>query len=1144
MGFQQKIVFFQGMDQDNAPESEQMLLPGKARKRINVRVLSSDNEETGAIETMLGNTLVAKTLPPGTNVIIGAKEDVKTRKIYYFLHNSSNYHQILEYNYVTNSIALVLQEALTAPYYLNFSTDYLITGINIVELDADNHLLYWTDNYVNSSDENDYNEPKKLNIEKAKFHSAGNYTLGYPNPFEPRFISRIKQPPPTAPTYVWESDPAQLINYLFKKMFQFKVQFVYDDGEISAWSPISAYSWPVTQNAGGTGEDFNEQDNKIVLTIPTGSGIVTRIRVAAKQLGLTDFSLIADLSKVNLDIADDTIYDLPFFNDGNYVQLELRESIKLFDNVPQRSKSQEVIAGQRIVDGLITENFDAVKIDMRLPLSFEAITPPTNSYYVDRTFLKSGGVYKYGIAYYDEFGNRSSLANITPGKSTEYTNNNFGTTLYVPFLTDPLYIPHDDMTMIPRVDVEIYNRAPEWAVRYQILRSQNESMGRYLQFAAQGIRYTDDENVDVAPALATRLRVMISNITGRYKAENVDSTLVYDYATGDRVRFIANTDWAVIPSNPNGPPPYAGPPFFSPASNSALGTFFDFNDSIVTGWDSSTGIFEVKLNPSNPLVPLDMVPGVLFEIYQPAESVLNDNEIVYEIAQEGTLSEDANGNWIHDGPTDPQSQFVVTMSSSSVLGAVYTIVVPSGHGILVGNKVKFGGAGYTIYGEVTASAATSIDVDTTGFTLQGTYSGGAGIVIKAATFTLTSGDCFRRYCDMPFVIPYQTAVFRLYSYIETMNASNFFVSNAWDYGRPNRIDPEIKRTTRESTIVYSENFIPETAINGLSSVYDDSYQTYEQQYGGIYKLRTKNIGLLMMQELKLSMIPVGRIIYDDLSLQGTIGASSVVLSPQVSPYQGDIGIGRHPESHAQFDEVDYGIDTKRGIVWRLSNDGLTPISDVGMMHNYFTDKCKAICERSNKVNVYGVYDIKFNEYIIAFDAIGQSNHAETLAWNEKANQWSTFYSYQPEYMCGANTGIITFSAGNLYKHNTNTIYGNFYGVGGRPEFWVYCNANPSNVKVLNAISQETNAAWEVYEISTPNGQSSSLVVGDFEEKENNQYAGVLRDANTVNVAIPILDGDVMRDRTFLVKFRYTGLDYNKINAVNFYYIASNLSNKN
>lgn len=1148
MGLQQKITFQLGMDSDNAPESDDMLLPGKARKRVNVRVLSSDNSETGAIETMLGNTLISRTLPPGINIIIGSKEDIKTKKIYYFLYNNNLNHQILEYNYVTNTIALVIQQTSLTEPFLNFSRIHLITGINIVELDANNHLLYWTDNYVHSSNPSDYNEPKKLNIEKAKYHAIGNYTLGYPNPIEARFLTRIKQPPPKAPFYVWSNDPAQLINYLLKKTFVFKVQFVYDDNEISAWSPISRYVFPLTTNSGGSEEDFNAQDNKIFITIPTGSGIVTRIRVAAKQLGLNDFSLIADLSKENLNIPSDATYDLPFLNDGNYIQLEARESNRLFDWVPQRSQAQEIIAGQRIVDGLITENYDAVKIDMRLPLSFETIIPPTNAFYVNRTFLKAGGVYKYCIAYYDEWGNRVSLANFTPGKTTELTSDRFGTTLYVPFLTDPTYVPHNEMNKVPKVGVEIYNRPLAGMKRYQILRSKNGSMGRYIQFAAQGVRYTNDADVDVAPAIATRVKINIGNIIGRYKDENPGSMLVYDYAAGDRVRFVANVNWATIPTNPNGPPPYAGsPPLFTPQANgsgspvvAALSPFFSYNDSIVTGWNSGSGIFEVKLNPSNPLVPLNMYPGVLFEIYQPAESVLNDNELVYEIAEEGELIKDAYGNLVHSGAGGDQK--IVPMTSSSVLGTIYTVVVPSGHGLVVGDKVKIVASAYSIYGVITASAATSIGVDTAGFTIFGSYNAGIGEVVKAATRTLGSGDCFRRVCDMPFVIPYQTNVYRIYSYIETMSASNFFVSNAVDYGRPNRIDPEIKRVTRPSTIYFSENFVPETSINGLSSVYDDSFQTYQQSYGGIYKLRTKNIGLIMMQETKISLIPVGRIIYNDLSLQSTVGASSSVLSPETSPYAGEIGIGKNPESHAEFNETDYGIDINRGIVWRLSNDGLTPISDVGMMHNFFTDKCKLFLEKVSFPRVYGVFDIKFNEYIISFD--GDRFYSETLAWNEKANQWSSFYTFLPSNMCQCNTGIISFYLGQLYVHNTNNVYGNFYGVGGPAEFWVYCNANPSNVKVLTAISEETNSAWEVYEISTPNGQLSNLVLGDFEEKENNQYAGVLKDANTVNVSNPILEGDTMRDRTFLVKFRYLGTDYNKINAVNFYYIASNLSNKN
>ena len=491
------------------------------------------------------------------------------------------------------------------------------------------------------------------------------------------------------------------------------------------------------------------------------------------------------------------------------------------------------------------------------------------------------------------------------------------------------------------------------------------------------------------------------------------------------------------------------------------------------------------------------------------------------------------------------------MTSSSFVGPVYTLVVPVGHGIVAGDKVKFFNNLYSVYGNVTVAGATTIDVDITGYTIVGLYNSGPGEVVKSAEFTLNSGDCFRRVCDMPYIIPFQTNVYRLYSYIETMNASNMFVSDAWDYGRPNRIDPEIKKITRQSTIYYSELFIPETAINGLSTVYDSSFETYEQKNGGIYKLRTKDVGLIMMQEFKISMIPVGRIIYDSLTAGGAVGASENVISPQTSPYVGDIGIGRNPESHAQFEEVDYGIDINRGVVWRLSNDGLTPISDTGTMHNFFTDKCKEYLAISNQSKIFGVYDVKFSEYIIAFGQIGtpQSDPyvaPETLAWNERANQWSTFYSYAPENMCTANTGIISFKAGSLWKHNVNTAYNTFYGVHTSSEFWVICNDNPSNVKVLEAIAEETNSAWSVSEISTPNGQLSSLEDTDFREIEFNQYAPVLRDANTPNVPLPelaIFAGDVMRDRTFLVKFVYKDPDYNKINAVNFQYILSNLNNR-
>jgi hypothetical protein len=675
-------------------------------------------------------------------------------------------------------------------------------------------------------------------------------------------------------------------------------------------------------------------------------------------------------------------------------------------------------------------------------------------------------------------------------------------------------------------------------------------MRKYVQFAAERIEYNNEVGAPTSPAAAVHLTIGIANITGRYLVENGNSQLVYEFTKGDRIRFIANPNYTLIPANPYFPP-YV-PPFVGTAGlvTDEITAFFPFNDTELTA--GVPGVVSMIIDPANPTAPLNLLPGCLFEIYTPAQQVLNDNELTYEITEEGTLGYDAYGNWVHQASGG--DQLIVPMTSSSFLGAgIYRAVVPVGHGLIIGDNVKFMVPNFfSSYGSIVAFTATTVDIDTNGFVLVGpAYNSGPGEVVRAAERTLGSGDCFRRLCDMPYEIFLTSTIYRLYSWIETSRASNVFTSDAADYGRPNRIDATIKRTTRESTAFWSEVFIPETDINGLSTVYlDTNFQSYDQRYGSIQKFFGEDMGLTMLQELKCGLIPIERLIYSDAAGNNTVGVSSTVMSPQVDYYQGEFGIGKNPESFAVYGTSKYFIDLNRGVVLRLSIDGLTPISNTGFMHNFFSDKCKEYLEANQTPQIFGVYDVKFNEYIIAFNEMVRPFplppiSAETLAWNEKENQWSTFYSYNPEGMCSANTGIISFKDGALWKHNVNTVYNNFYGFQYPSEFWVICNANPSNVKILEAIGEETNAPWDVYEITTPNGQLSNILDTDFRELENNQYAPVLRDANTPNVVppeLPLFAGDVMRDRTFLAKFKYKTANYNKINAVDFQFIISNLHN--
>lgn len=407
-----------------------------------------------------------------------------------------------------------------------------------------------------------------------------------------------------------------------------------------------------------------------------------------------------------------------------------------------------------------------------------------------------------------------------------------------------------------------------------------------------------------------------------------------------------------------------------------------------------------------------------------------------------------------------------------------------------------------------------------------------------ATGIFSSGDTYWRIRSIPYGItspPDPTKSLYVKSwYIEDSNFSDFFKSQVQNIGRPNKVDRTFKQVRRKTTIYYSEKFIPETQINGLSSVFDTSFETYEIQYGGIQKLFNYNLRLDCFQELKCGAIPINQIQMQSTAPQGAnvVGTTSNVLNP-IRYYQGEFGIGLNPECFAYYAQECYIFDLKRGAIVRKSDNGLFPIDDY-KLSNYVTQLSRDILATGIKPNVYGVFDVRFGEYIIAFET-NSSVPNVTFAFNEKNNAWSTFYNYTPESMSSNGVDIVTFKNGNIYTHNTNPIMNNFYGVQYSSEIWVVVNGLPSKNKVLAAISLESTDVWEAYEILTQNNQKSNLIASDFELKQGIYYAGVLRDENTPNVTNPLSEGDILVDTTFLIKLRNSSTSFVKLYAVNSYW---------
>ena len=393
---------------------------------------------------------------------------------------------------------------------------------------------------------------------------------------------------------------------------------------------------------------------------------------------------------------------------------------------------------------------------------------------------------------------------------------------------------------------------------------------------------------------------------------------------------------------------------------------------------------------------------------------------------------------------------------------------------------------------------------------------------------LDIGDVYLRYRENPMA-----------TQVEDYNFSDYYDSDSWDRGRTYIEDKNIKQTYRPTTIRYTEAYIPETNINGLSQVNDFNFEAYDQKYGDIMLLYSEDKLLNVFQRLKVGAIGINQdVIYGDAGeVVSTSRNENRVLSKSIRYYAGEYGIGNNPESFAVYGNMKYFVDVKRGAVLRLGGDGLTPISEY-KMHNYFNDKFTELDTIESKI--LGVYDTRFDEYIIHMI---NENVSETIAYSEGKNRWTTFYSYAPDFMVSNRVGLITFKDGVLYNHNLSDEYNNFYGLQYNSQIRFISNLEPTKIKVYDFITQDATNAWYMPEAVNQYGQKTSLIVDDFEDVEGVFKTAFLRDENTPNVSYPLIEGDSMRSHSLDITLENDSIEFQKLFSVGVGQHLSELTNR-
>ncbi len=152
----------------NKDLEQRLVPPGEYRDAKNVMISRSEGDDVGALENVLGNTLINnfKVQPPFDlccgEEVIGYFMDMINNRIFAFTTNFSDTstNQLDQFAPTSALCGMYVYDIKTSistiivkGYFLNFSKTHFISGVNVIE-----QYLFWTDNR---------NQPRKININQA-----------------------------------------------------------------------------------------------------------------------------------------------------------------------------------------------------------------------------------------------------------------------------------------------------------------------------------------------------------------------------------------------------------------------------------------------------------------------------------------------------------------------------------------------------------------------------------------------------------------------------------------------------------------------------------------------------------------------------------------------------------------------------------------------------------------------------------------------------------------------------------------------------------------------------------------------------------------------------------------------------------------
>ena len=418
--------------------------------------------------------------------------------------------------------------------------------------------------------------------------------------------------------------------------------------------------------------------------------------------------------------------------------------------------------------------------------------------------------------------------------------------------------------------------------------------------------------------------------------------------------------------------------------------------------------------------------------------------------------------------------------------------------------------------------------------------------VQNARGVFKSGDVWYRRR----AIPYDTTTNpqQLITYISDPNISDFYISNDQNIGRINIENRNTRQIRRERSVRFSEPYVIESYINGLSTFNALDVTSIDKGEGPINKLQKSGRVLLTLQQSQVNSLYINEIIYIDATGSNTLTVSDKVIGSK-TPLAGLYGTV-NPESVAEYEGRVYFFDKTAGAVLRYAPDGLTPVSFYKFRKGIQQKASEMSSFASDKTLAIAGFDPMMRKYIVSFQKTDQniSFQDETVSFSEPLNRWISYYSYTPEEIQCVGIEMITFKEGELWVHD-GPGYANYYGTQYPNQVTVVSNLNSDKVRNFRALATESSHAFHMPVITVPidGTQMMTRILPNKDRYVEGVYYYVIpKDMTSPNFpsqADAIVNGRDMRGHVISVTLQNDMANQVRLYAMNVRYIASEYSKK-